>query len=118
MTSEERRIGFTLPPEVFEQLLDEVMYEEKTDQEEGFWERLRSYYALSTLQGDSVICHPSFVQVVAEHDGTDPPAWVHEQTSLKKMQCLVIAGPTRGAVLLEILKAIAAMRASDEEGDD
>ena len=64
MPTEQRRLGFQLPPEVFAQLLDEIMYEDATEREENFWERLRSYYDLSPVQGDSVICDPSFTAYI------------------------------------------------------
>lgn len=116
MPRDTRRVGFHLPPEVFNQLLDEVAYDD-FGEEEGFWDRLRSYYELSILEGDTVICHPSFVEFVAEYEGTDPPTWVSQQSTLPQMQCLIVAGPLRGAALLETLKAIAAMRASCQEED-
>ena len=113
MPTEQRRVGFPLPPEVFAQLLDEVFYDDSTERELDFWEKLRSYYALSPLQGDSVICDPSFLEYITQECGEDPPRWVHTQP-LRKMQCMIIAGPGRGETLLATLRQIERLRDQDD----
>ena len=116
MPTEQRRLGFQLPPEVFAQLLDEIMYEDATEREENFWERLRSYYDLSPVQGDSVICDPSFTAYIEEQFALLPPRWVHTQP-LRKMQCMILAGPGRAYALLETLRMIEQRRdQEDQEG--
>src|SRR5882724_11393905 len=109
MPQEQRRVGFQLPPEVLAQLLDEIMYDDATEREEDFWECLRSYYDLSPVQGDSVICDPSFAAYIEEQFALLPPGWVHTQ-SLRKMQCVIVAGPTRGEALLQTLREIERLR--------
>ncbi len=114
MPREQRRVGFQLPPEVFEQLLGEVIWNEQEAREESFWERLRSYYDLSPVQGDGVICDPSFVASMTEQYAEDPPRWVSLQP-LRRMQCLIIAGPGREEALLGTLREIERLRDAAED---
>ncbi len=114
MPQEQRRVGFQLPPEVFAQLLDEIVYDDTTEREEDFWERLRSYYALSPVQGDSVICDPTFTAYIKEEFAILPPHWVHTQP-LRTMQCMIVAGPGRSHALLETLREIERLRDQDED---
>lgn len=104
--TEQRRIGFELPPEVFEQLLQEC-----AEDPISFWEAMKEYYNLSPLQGDSIICGKDFSAYVERETGSDKPTWVYEQEyGLKKMQCFILAGPTRGQVLLDTLEMIRVQR--------
>jgi hypothetical protein len=115
MPQEQRRVGFHLPPEVFADLLDEVLIDEETGQEPDFWERLRTYYQLSPLQGDCVICDPSFVTFIVSHDTGDQPGWVYTQ-GLKPMQCMIVFGEGRTAWALAVLQEITqARQASDQD---
>ncbi len=107
---EQRRIGFTLPVEVYEQLLDEVIYQDESEGILTFWGLLQEYYQLSFIQGDTVICHPSFSQFIEKEIGEDKPSWVFEQGSLQKMQCIILGGPGRGQVMMDMLKEIEAQR--------
>lgn len=111
---EQRRVGFELPAEVFQQLLRR--YGELDTEEDDFWEMLRNYYKLSPVMGDSLICSIDFVEYISTYLGLDKPAWVYEQSTLTaKMQCMVIAGPTRGHVLLERLKELERERDEQEK---
>ena len=99
---EQRRVAFELPAEVFEGLLEEI----EMSPELNFWENLRTYYKLSPIQGDTVIASSDFIEFISVNMGGDRPPWVYEQSSLKKMQCMVVAGRFRGVELLAILKEI------------
>lgn len=112
---EKRRVGFELPAEVVEQLLDELTYSDLINGDVTFWGLVQEYYQLSFIQGDTVICHPSFAEWIEKECGEDKPPWVFEQPSLKKMQCMILAGPGRGQVLLDTLKEIERVRDEGEE---
>ena len=111
---EQRKVAFELPAEVCEALLEEFHFSPEIEEGESFWILLQSYYHLSPIQGDSIICSPDFSQFIEKETGCDNPPWVYEQVSLKKMQCMIIAGVERGQVLLDTLKMIESKR---DEGE-
>ena len=104
--TEQRRLAFQLPPDVFAQLCEETLAGQSDD---SFWEHLRSYYTLSPVQGDTVICDRSFVQYVLEEFVDVPPRWVFTQP-LRPMQCMIIAGPGRAYAFIETLREIERLR--------